>query len=612
LRARRGVTEGMQRTIARSLLALLLVTGCSSHETPPNLSMRPVTETATRETAIDDPPPPDIDESGGTGTAMALEEGAMGNADSDRAEGQYKMQHVGEDPQLARQQAIDQARNAGMLGTATGFGSIGTGRYGTIGHGSGTGSGYGAGGGRGGMRGRGQVADPVSTENYAHVSANGWVETTKDHLSTFAADVDTASYTLLRRKLDDGERPAQDAVRVEEMVNYFHYAYPDPSGNAPFAVTTDLAPDPLTTNRVILRVGVSTKALEPSQRPPAHLVFLVDVSGSMQGPDRLPLAQRALRYLVDNLHDGDTVALVTYAGDTRLVLPATPIKEKNKILSAIEDLTAGGSTAMASGLDLAYREAVKGVGGDAISRVIVLSDGDANVGTTGHAEMLKTIISKVKEGVTLSTIGFGVGNYNDKDMEQLADKGNGNNYFVDGVGEAKRVFQTQLGATLGIVAKDVKLQVDFDPEKVMKYRLVGYENRDIQDADFRNDKVDAGEIGPGHQVTALYEVEMRPNASTDGLATVRVRHKAPKATVATEAAFPVVARLAPSFDSAPSDLRFAFAVAAFADVMRGGKDASQWQLSAIRTLAAGAAGNDDDRHQLVALVDKAIAVRKTP
>ncbi|CAN5767713.1 VWA domain-containing protein [soil metagenome] len=568
----------MQRTIARSLLALLLATGCSAHDTPAAISLSESKATATAATAQGEPPPvedqaPDERESAGTGTAMALEEGKLGKGN------------------IA----------SGMDNGGVGFG---TGRVGASGHGAG----YGVI--SSGMRIR--VAEPAGTEKYAHADANGWVAATKDHLSTFAADVDTASYTLLRRKLDDGVQPAKDAVRVEEMVNYFHYSYPDPSGNAPFAVTTDLAPDPLTPNRVILRVGVSTKALEPSQRPPAHLVFLVDVSGSMQGSDRLPLAQRALRYLVDNLRDGDTVALVTYAGDTRVVLPATPIKEKNRILAAIEDLTAGGSTAMSSGLDLAYREAVKGVGGKAISRVIVLSDGDANVGATGHAEMLKTIIGKVKEGVTLSTIGFGVENYNDTDMEQLADMGNGNNFFIDGVGEAKRVFQTQLGATLGIVAKDVKLQVDFDPKRVAKYRLIGYENRDIKDDDFRNDRVDAGEIGPGHQVTALYEVELQPNATTDGLATVRVRHKAPKDTVATEDAFPVAASMAPSFDSAPSDLRFAFAVAAFADVMRGGADASKWQLSAIRTLAAGAAGNDDARHQLVSLVDKAIAARKTP
>jgi Ca-activated chloride channel family protein len=374
----------------------------------------------------------------------------------------------------------------------------------------------------------------------------------------------------------------------------------------------DMAPSPFGSDRKILRVGVSSKVLSIAERKPANLVFLVDVSGSMQAPDKLPLVKRSLRILVDNLNDGDTVALVTYAGDTRVVLSPTGVQHRNRILAAIADLDAAGSTAMGDGIKLAYQQAAKGLRGNAVSRVIVLSDGDANVGNTTHQQILATIKGHVKEGVTLSTIGFGMGNYKDSLMEQLANKGNGNNFYIDGLSAAKRVFQEQLGATLEVVAKDVKLQVDFDKTRVARYRLIGYENRDIRDTDFRNDKIDAGEIGAGHQVTALYEVELASGwaASTDALATVRVRHKAPRGETATEAAFPMpLAAIAPSFAQATTDMRFAFAVAAFGDVMRGGEDAKTWDLKTIRSIAHAAAGQSEERKELVSLIDRAITLR---
>ncbi|MBL9016369.1 MAG: VWA domain-containing protein [Myxococcales bacterium] len=489
-------------------------------------------------------------------------------------------------------------------------GVVGTGRYGTLGSGGGgTGTGYGYGSGRGGMRGRYAMADGQSGESYKQYDANGWTEAAKDKLSTFAADVDTASYTIARRKLTEGTLPPTASVRVEEMVNYFRYAYPAPAAGTPFAVTSELAPSPFDASKKILRVGVSTKQLSVSERKPANLVFLVDVSGSMRSDDKLPLAKRSLRILVDNLKDGDTVSLVTYAGSTRVVLPPTGLENRNQILAAIEDLQSGGSTAMGDGIQLAYAQAEQGLRPGTISRVIVLSDGDANVGRTTHEEILKTIKGKVKEGVTLSTIGFGMGNYKDETMEQLADKGNGNNFYIDGLSQAKRVFQEQLGSTLEVVAKDVKLQVDFDASQVKKYRLIGYENRDVADSDFRNDKVDAGEIGAGHQVTALYELELAAARSDAPLATVRVRHKAPNGTAATEAAFPVTIS-APTFAAASADLQFALAVAAFGDILRGGADAKQWSLSTVRSIAAGAAGTHDDRKELVQLVDRAIELRK--
>lgn len=458
-------------------------------------------------------------------------------------------------------------------------------------------------------------ADPQSGESFKNYRQHAWTDTATDRLSTFAADVDTASYTIVRRKLTEGGLPPAAAVRVEELVNYFTYAYPAASDPArPFAVHMDAAPSPFNPGRQIVRVGVTTRAKSARERKQANLVFLVDVSGSMQSADKLALAKRSLRILVDNLKDGDTVALVTYAGSTRVVLPATGLEHKAQILAALEDLDAGGSTAMASGIDLAYQEAMKGLTRGAESRVIILSDGDANVGPTSQAEILATISSKVKEGVTLSTIGFGQGNLKDETMEQLANKGNGNYFYIDGVSQAKRVFGEQLGATLEVVAQDVKLQVDFDPRAVARYRLIGYENRDLADDDFRDDQVDAGEIGAGHQVTALYEVEL--GAATHRklpLATVRVRHKAPRGTKASEAAFTFdPARHASTFAAASSDFRFAFAVAAFADVLRGAEDAEHWNLAEVEKLAAAAAGADRDRQELVGLIARARALRGEP
>ena len=485
-----------------------------------------------------------------------------------------------DDPQLARQQALEAARSAGVLGSLSSSGDVSSG-FESLG----------------------------TSESYQSYGQNAWTDTARDHLSTFAADVDTASYTIVRRKLSEGVLPPPAAVRVEEFVNYFRYDYPPPDGERPFAVAIDAAPSPFDARRHIVRVGVTTRARSTTRRPAANLVFLVDVSGSMQSPDKLDLAKRSLRILVDNLVDGDTVALVTYAGATQIVLEPTGLDHEDRIHAAIEDLSAGGSTAMASGIDLAYRVAMKGLRPGALSRVIVLSDGDANVGATSHEAILASIAGKVKEGVTLSTIGFGMGNYRDATMEQLADKGNGNNYYIDSLSQAKRVFQQQLGATLEVVAKDVKLQVDWNPAAIKRYRLIGYENRDVADDDFRDDRVDAGEIGAGHQVTAVYEVELAAARAAGRLATVRVRHKPPRGETATEAEFPLPAdRVAASFAAAPADLRFAVAAAAFADVLRHGKDARRWKLSTIQTIARDASHGDPDRLELVGLIERAIVL----
>jgi Ca-activated chloride channel homolog len=446
-----------------------------------------------------------------------------------------------------------------------------------------------------------------NSEQYTDYGKNPWVSTADDRFSTFAADVDTASYTIARRKLQEGTLPPAASVRVEEWVNYFKYSFPAAT-QGPFSVVMEAAPHPFEQGRHVVRVGVATKAKTVGERKPSALVFLVDVSGSMSSDDKLPLARKALHILTDNLSEKDAVAIVTYAGSSRVVLPMTSIDHKDRIHKAIDQLESGGSTAMAHGVDTAYELAAKWVRPGGISRVIVLSDGDANVGAHSHGELLNIIESRAKAGVALSTIGFGMGNYKDTMMEQLADKGNGNNYYIDSLDAAKRVFSEQLTSTIETAAKDVKLQVEFDPAQVERYRLLGYENRDIADKDFRKDSVGAGQVGWGHQVTALYEVELTAAAKArpGALGTVRIRHKQPDADAATEAAFTMASAPASSLAAASSELRFAFAVAAFADVLRGG---AEWSLDDIRAHAAAAAGNDKDRNELLALIDKARKLR---
>ncbi len=456
-------------------------------------------------------------------------------------------------------------------------------------------------------------AEAPSGNDFHDYGKNPWVLTSKDRMSTFAADVDTASYTIARRMLNEGSLPPAAAIRVEEFVNYFGYAFPPAPSGSPFSVVMDAAPSPLTPSSHILRVAVGTKAKTQAERKPANLVFLVDVSGSMNTADRIGLAQKSLKILTGNLGPRDSVSIVTYAGSTRVVLPPTGMEHRERILAAIDELTAGGSTAMASGLDLAYEQAIKGLLPGSVSRVIVLSDGDANVGPAGHEAHLRIIGERAKAGVTLSTIGFGMGNYKDTGMEQLANKGNGNNYYIDSISAAKKVFSEQLGSTLEVLAKDVKLQVEFDPAVVAKYRLVGYENRDIADDSFRDDKVDAGEIGAGHQVTALYEIELTPagRLSPAPFGMVRIRHKMPEGDRAMENTFAMTAAPAVAFEDAAPDLRFAFAVAAFADVLRGADEARGWSLDRIAAVAREAAGDNADRSELASLIERARALRGT-
>ncbi|MBK9035916.1 MAG: von Willebrand factor type A domain-containing protein [Myxococcales bacterium] len=457
------------------------------------------------------------------------------------------------------------------------------------------------------------VVETPTGDTHASAGVNPWIETSRDHLSTFAADVDTAAYTYARRALQGGSLPPPDAVRVEEFVNFFKYRFATPRAGSPFAVVMDAAPSPFDPRHHIVRVGVATAAMTNAQRAPMNLVFLVDVSGSMSSPDKLGLAQDSLRTLVRSLGPDDSVALVTYAGATDVALKATRGSDHQAILAGIGRLTAGGSTAMGSGLELAYAEAQRGLGRGRQSRVIVLSDGDANVGPSSLDAMLKIIDAGKRAGVTLSTIGFGMGNYRADLMEQLGDRGNGNNYYVDSPAASTQLFTRDLVAMLEVAAKDVKLQVDFDPAVVARYRLLGYENRDIADADFRVDAVDAGEVGAGHQVTALYEVALTPRArQTTPLGTVRIRSKAPDGDRATEEAFAMPTGPAASFDTAPADFRFAVAVAGFADVLRGAEDAQRWSLAKIAAVARATAAGDADRRELVELIERARSLRGEP
>lgn len=442
-------------------------------------------------------------------------------------------------------------------------------------------------------------------DQFAKLAPNPFVNAERDRLSTFGVDVDTASYTVSRRFIEEGNLPPPEAVRVEEYVNYFRYRYPAPLAGA-FTVNLEGAPSPFTRGHHILRIGLQGKVVSKSQRLPAHLVFLVDTSGSMASPDKLPLAQEAVKLAVRNLNENDTVALVTYAGSTRDVLGSTPASDLRTIFAAVDSLSSGGGTAMGSGLDMAYKHAVRKARAGVVSRVIVLTDGDANIGPNLSADaMLESVQKYVKEGVTLSTVGFGMGNYRDDLMERLADKGNGNCFYIDGMREAKRVFEEKLAGTTEVIAKDVKVQVEFNPQAVRTYRLLGYENRDIADKDFRDDKVDAGEIGAGHTVTALYEVQLAPAIEGD-LAMVRIRAKEPFGTQAFEQKFPFGKnQMKEKVSDASADFRFALAAAGAADVLRHNRASESWSLVSALQLAEGAVDGMADRKEFVHLLRKA-------
>lgn len=450
-------------------------------------------------------------------------------------------------------------------------------------------------------------ADPDSqadAEKYEDAGVNPWTKSAEDNLSTFAIDVDTGSYTNVRKKiLEQKTKPPAAAVRVEEFVNYFRYDYPNP--DEVFGVYVEGAPSPFATesNRYLLRVGVQGKRLETKERKPIHLTLLVDVSGSMNQQDKLPLAVDALKVLTNNMKEGDTIAIATYAGYVARVLEPTGIENRGAIFEALDSLGAGGGTGMNSGMKLAYEMAMSKKKPGNVSRVIVLSDGDANIGPTSHDDILKAVEGYVQEGVTLSTIGLGSGNYNEATMERLANKGNGNYFYIDSLAEARKVFGEQLDGTLQVIAKDVKIQVEFDKEKVPEYRLIGYENRDIADRDFRNDKVDAGEIGAGHTVTALYELKLSGKPAGK-LGTVRVRHKKPDGFKATENAFDITDdQFRTKIQEASADFQFVASVATFAEILRESPHVKGVNYDWVSEVATGAsAPGQADRQEFLRLL----------
>jgi len=426
--------------------------------------------------------------------------------------------------------------------------------------------------------------DAMFFENYG---VNPFIDTDDDHLSTFAIDVDTASYSMARSYIFRGHLPRKDAVRVEEFVNYFKYDYDAPDGEA-FSILMEAAPSKFGgPNYKLFRVGVKGKNIRVENRKNAILTFVIDVSGSMAREDRLGLVKKSLRLLVDQLREGDKVAIVVYGSRGRVIMRHKGIERRKDILRAIENLRPEGATNADEGLELGYELADEAFESGAINRIILCSDGVANMGETGARGILRNIEKHAKKGIALTAVGFGMGNYNDILMEKLADKGDGNYAYVDNLSEARRVFVENLTGTLQIIAKDVKIQVDFNADVVARYRLLGYENRDIKDEDFRNDKVDAGEIGAGHQVTALYEIKFHKGVESGTVATVRVRHKNPDANdEVTEVSRKfAMSRIAESFDKASPSFKLAAAVAEFAEILRKSYWAKGGKISTVMEVA---------------------------
>lgn len=472
----------------------------------------------------------------------------------------------------------------------------------------------------------------MNTEEYGRIQENGFKSVADAPLSTFSIDVDPASYSNMRRFINRGELPPADAIRTEELVNYFSYDYPKPTGNDPVKITVEAGTCTWNTAHRLVRIGLKAKEIPTEQLPASNLVFLIDVSGSMWGANRLDLVKSSLKLLVNNLRNKDKVAIVTYAGSAGVKLEATSGGDKQKIREAIDELTASGSTAGGAGIHLAYQIAKKNFISDGNNRIILCSDGDFNVGVSS-AEGLEQLIEKErKSGVHLTVLGYGMGNYKDKKIQVLAEKGNGNHAYIDNLQEANRVLVGEFGATLHTVAKDVKLQVEFNPSQVQAYRLIGYESRLLKDEDFNNDAKDAGDMGAGHTVTAFYEVipagvkneyvgkvddlkyqkkekmTLKPTGS-DELLTVKLRYKAPDKDVSRKMELPFVDNKG---DSVSSDFRFASAVAMFGQLLRDSDFKGTVDYDKVIKLAKQGLNNDERgyRREFIRLVEAAKGLEK--
>lgn len=454
--------------------------------------------------------------------------------------------------------------------------------------------------------------EPQDRENYAHIIDNPIVRVLEQPVSTFSVDVDTGAYSNVRRMLNAGQLPRRDAVRVEELINYFSYAYPVPaSTRVPFSITTEMAPTPWNPNTRLLHVGLKGYEVSEQDLPASNLVFLIDVSGSMNSPDKLGLLKNAMRLLVQQLRAEDRVAIVVYAGASGVVLEPTAGDQKARIISALDRLQAGGSTNGGDGIRLAYTLARQSFIEGGINRVLLATDGDFNVGTVDLEALKDMIEERRKSGIGLSTLGFGTGNYNDHLMEQLADVGNGNYAYIDTLKEARKVLVEEMSATLQTIAKDVKIQIEFNPAQVAEYRLIGYENRALRREDFSNDKIDAGEIGAGHTVSALYELALvggggerieslrygkpdQPNAAHgDEIAFLRLRFKRPDEDT-SRLIEQVIGRedVIADVDKTSDRFRFSAAVAAFGQLLRGGDYTGAFTYEDVAALARGARGED--------------------
>ncbi len=451
-----------------------------------------------------------------------------------------------------------------------------------------------------------------NTEQYDRIYDNTFKLTSQNPLSTFSIDVDTASYSNVRRFLSYGQLPPQDAVRIEELINYFHYDYPQPQGDRPFSINTEISESPWNKNHQLVRIGLQGKKMATENLPASNLVFLIDVSGSMNQTNKLPLLKSSMRLLVSELSAKDRVAIVVYAGAAGVVLPPTPGNEKRKILEAIDNLGAGGSTAGSEGIKLAYEVAKNNFIESGNNRVILATDGDFNVGVSSDGELVRLIEEKREEDVFLTVLGFGIGNLKDAKMEKLANKGNGNYAYIDNIREARKVLVKEIGATLFTIAKDVKIQVEFNPAKVKSYRLIGYVNRQLSDRDFKDDTKDAGELGAGHSVTALYEIipvgvnsdDDRPESlryqqkqvkdtayKSDELMLVKLRYKQPNANKSQLITQAIIDKKL-SLEKASNDFRFAAAVAAFGMVLRDSKYKGNANLDLVLNLAQNSQGAD--------------------
>jgi Ca-activated chloride channel homolog len=457
-----------------------------------------------------------------------------------------------------------------------------------------------------------RMAEEENTEEYEGITENIFRDPAKDPLSTFSIDVDRASYSNVRRFINNGQRPPADAVRIEEMINYFSYEYPQPKDEHPFSVNTEISTAPWNSKHKLLQVGIQGRNIPLDNLPPSNLVFLIDVSGSMNQPNKLPLVKQSFSMLVDQLRDQDRVAIVVYAGAAGMVLGPTPGSNKRKILAAIDQLEAGGSTAGGAGLRLAYALASQNFKEGGNNRVIIATDGDFNVGESSNDAMETLVTDKRKDGIFLTVLGYGMGNYKDSKLEILADKGNGNYAYIDNVTEARKTLVNEFGGTLFTIAKDVKLQLEFNPSKVKAYRLIGYENRLLKSEDFNNDKKDAGEIGSGHTVTALYEIipvgvkseafDVDPlkyqktpatSSTTDELLIIKVRYKKPTGDVSNLMVH-AVNDSNKTLEQASDNFRFAASVAAFGMLLRDSDHVKNYSYDELVSLSQSAKGKDDD------------------